>query len=109
MAAFAYSFIVTFVLLKLVDALVGLRVTTEEEEIGLDLTQHGERGYIMGIGELMGGVHEEHRLDAAPVRDGQRTDRRPSSTRASDRLRPLVTCEPAGPSCPAGLLSNGRK
>ena len=59
LAAFAYSFIVTFVLLKLVDALVGLRVTTEEEEIGLDLTQHGERGYIMGIGELMGGIHEE--------------------------------------------------
>jgi Amt family ammonium transporter len=57
-AAFAYSFAVTFVLLKLVDALVGLRVTTDEEEIGLDLTQHGERGYIMGIGELMGGIQE---------------------------------------------------
>jgi Amt family ammonium transporter len=58
-AAFAYSFTVTFLLLKLVDALVGLRVTTEEEEIGLDLTQHGERGYIMGIGELMGGLPEQ--------------------------------------------------
>jgi Amt family ammonium transporter len=52
-AAFSYSFIVTFVLLKLVDLLVGLRVTTEEEEVGLDLTQHGERGYIMGAGELL--------------------------------------------------------
>jgi Amt family ammonium transporter len=62
-AAFAYSFIVTFMLVKLVDALVGLRVSTEEEEIGLDLTQHGERGYIMGIGELL--VHpQEH--DAMP-------------------------------------------
>jgi Amt family ammonium transporter len=59
-AAFSYSFIVTFVLLKLVDLVVGLRVTTEEEEIGLDLTQHGERGYIMGIGELMGELpHQE--------------------------------------------------
>ena len=57
-AAFTYSFTATFVLLKVVDALVGLRVNTEEEEIGLDLTQHGERGYSMGIGELMGGIHE---------------------------------------------------
>ena len=32
-------------LLKLVDLTIGLRVTEEEEEIGLDLTQHGERGY----------------------------------------------------------------
>jgi hypothetical protein len=30
-------------------------VTPEEEEVGLDLTQHGERGYIMGVGELLGG------------------------------------------------------
>jgi Amt family ammonium transporter len=58
-AAFTYSFAATFVLLKIVDAVVGLRVTGDEEEIGLDLTQHGERGYIMGIGELMGGLHEE--------------------------------------------------
>jgi Amt family ammonium transporter len=55
-AAVAYSFIVSFALLKLVDATIGLRVTSEEEEAGLDLTQHGERGYIMGPGELMGGL-----------------------------------------------------
>jgi Amt family ammonium transporter len=56
-AAGAYSFAATFVILKLVDLTIGLRVTTDEEEVGLDLTQHGERGYIMGIGELMGGGH----------------------------------------------------
>jgi len=61
-AAFAYSFTMTFVLLKVVDALVGLRVTSEEEEIGLDLTQHGERGYNIGVGELMGGHHEQPHL-----------------------------------------------
>ena len=55
MAAAGYSFVVSFGLLKLVDVLVGLRVTPDEEDIGLDLTQHGERGYIMGVGELMGG------------------------------------------------------
>jgi Amt family ammonium transporter len=57
-AAAGYSFIVTFGILKLVDRTLGLRVTTDDEEIGLDLTQHGERGYIMGAGELLG-VHSE--------------------------------------------------
>ena len=35
----------SFILLKLVDKLVGLRVHVEDEDAGLDLTQHGERAY----------------------------------------------------------------
>jgi ammonium transporter, Amt family len=35
----------TFVILKLVGAFVGLRVDAEEESLGLDLSQHGERAY----------------------------------------------------------------
>jgi Amt family ammonium transporter len=35
----------TLVLLKLVDATIGLRVPAEHEIQGLDLTQHGEEGY----------------------------------------------------------------
>ena len=35
----------TFIILKLVDKLVGLRVHVEDEDAGLDLTQHGERAY----------------------------------------------------------------
>jgi ammonium transporter, Amt family len=35
----------TFILLKIVDAVVGLRVDIEDESVGLDLTQHGERAY----------------------------------------------------------------
>ncbi len=42
-----YSFIVTFVLLKLVDLIVGIRVTDEDEAIGLDLTQHNEEAYTV--------------------------------------------------------------
>ena len=38
-----YAFTVTFILLKVLDRVMGLRVTGDEEEIGLDLTQHGER------------------------------------------------------------------
>jgi Amt family ammonium transporter len=42
-----YSFIVSFVLLKIVDAVMGLRVSEDEERIGLDLTQHRESGYTI--------------------------------------------------------------
>ncbi|HEY5529290.1 MAG TPA: hypothetical protein VIL51_07595, partial [Thermoleophilia bacterium] len=34
-------------LLKLVDKLIGLRVTEDEERIGLDLTQHKESAYTI--------------------------------------------------------------
>jgi len=42
-----YSFVVSWVLLKIVDAFIGLRVSEDEERIGLDLTQHRESGYTM--------------------------------------------------------------
>jgi Amt family ammonium transporter len=35
----------TFIILKIVDAFIGLRVDQEEESIGLDLSQHGESAY----------------------------------------------------------------
>jgi ammonium transporter, Amt family len=38
---------VTFVILKVVDSVIGLRVTDEEETEGLDINQHDERGYIL--------------------------------------------------------------
>jgi Amt family ammonium transporter len=37
--------VVTWLLLKLLDATLGLRVSEESETQGLDLTEHGERGY----------------------------------------------------------------
>ena len=43
----AYSATVSFVLLKIVDALVGLRASEQSERIGLDLTDHRETGYTM--------------------------------------------------------------
>ena len=42
-----YSFVVTFVLLKVIDAVMGLRVSEQDETIGLDLTQHREAGYTI--------------------------------------------------------------
>jgi Amt family ammonium transporter len=41
-----FSIVVTFVILKVVDALVGLRVSPQQETIGLDVSQHEEEGYI---------------------------------------------------------------
>jgi ammonium transporter, Amt family len=43
--AWTLSIVGTLILLKLVDLIVGLRVTREEEIEGLDVTQHGEEGY----------------------------------------------------------------
>ena len=42
-----YSLVATVVLLKIVDALCGLRVEEEGERIGLDLSQHREAGYTL--------------------------------------------------------------
>ena len=44
-STFVYTGIVTFILLKLVDKLLVLRVDEEDETRGLDLTEHDERGY----------------------------------------------------------------
>lgn len=43
--AWVISAVGTLILLKVVDLVIGLRVTAEEENEGLDLTQHGEEGY----------------------------------------------------------------
>jgi len=40
-----YTGVLSFIILKIVDVVIGLRVTTEEEEEGLDLSLHDERGY----------------------------------------------------------------
>lgn len=43
--AWVLAIVGTFLILKIVDAVVGLRVTRDQEVEGLDLTQHGEEGY----------------------------------------------------------------
>jgi len=49
-AVFTYSFVVTSIILKVLDLTMGLRVTEEQEDLGLDVTQHGERGYVTDSG-----------------------------------------------------------
>jgi ammonium transporter, Amt family len=43
--AIVISIVATFIILKIVDAVVGLRVSEDEEQVGLDLSMHGEEGY----------------------------------------------------------------
>jgi len=45
LATLAFSGILTFLIAKVVQATVGLRVTPDEEAAGLDTTQHAETGY----------------------------------------------------------------
>jgi len=44
-AAVVYAFVVSYVLARIVDATLGLRVTEDEEYVGLDIAQHGEKAY----------------------------------------------------------------
>jgi Amt family ammonium transporter len=43
--SWTFALVGTFVLLKIVDAITGLRVIEEQEIEGLDITQHGEEAY----------------------------------------------------------------
>jgi Amt family ammonium transporter len=45
LASIAFAFVVTFILTKLLSRFMGLRVTDNEEEVGLDISEHGERAY----------------------------------------------------------------
>ncbi|MBI3610684.1 MAG: ammonium transporter [Nitrospirae bacterium] len=46
-ASWILALVGTFVILKVVDIIMGLRVTEEEERMGLDLSQHNESGYVL--------------------------------------------------------------
>jgi ammonium transporter, Amt family len=48
LAAATYSMLVTFAILKALDATIGLRVTSDQERDGLDTNLHGEEGYHLG-------------------------------------------------------------
>jgi Amt family ammonium transporter len=53
-AVAGYTIVMTLAILLILDRFFSLRVSAEEEDLGLDLTQHGQRGYMMGEGELIG-------------------------------------------------------
>jgi Amt family ammonium transporter len=50
LATYVLAIVGTWVILKVVDAIVGLRVSDEDEVVGLDLSQHSETAYVLGGG-----------------------------------------------------------
>ncbi len=70
-----YSVVVTFVLLKVLDATMGLRVEEDVEREGLDVNLHGEQGYILqGAGGMMSSdaTEESHGMGAVGHADPAR-------------------------------------
>ncbi|HET9094213.1 MAG TPA: ammonia channel protein, partial [Solirubrobacteraceae bacterium] len=57
LAAPAYAFAATFILLKLVGLVIPLRVAPTVESVGMDVVQHGEEAYNTGEGAIL--VHED--------------------------------------------------
>jgi ammonium transporter, Amt family len=55
-AVLAFSFVVTLIIAKAIDLVVGLRVSDEEEDQGLDLSQHAESAYNLGDVGSMGRI-----------------------------------------------------
>jgi Amt family ammonium transporter len=55
-ATLAYSLVVTYAILKVLDMVLGLRVTEEEEILGIDASQHGERAYLIDSGAPYAGI-----------------------------------------------------
>ena len=69
----AYAFIVTFILLKLVGAVMPLRATEHDEAVGMDVVYHGEEAYPTGEGAILvmpdaGGREEAGRRPRLAVR-----------------------------------------
>jgi Amt family ammonium transporter len=55
-ATIGYGFVMSFALAKLIDVFIGMRVSPEQEEEGLDLSQHAESGYSFGELGSMGRI-----------------------------------------------------
>jgi Amt family ammonium transporter len=54
-ATIVYSGVMSFVLLKLIGLVIPLRATDDDEEIGIDLSNHGEEAYVHGESAAMAG------------------------------------------------------
>ncbi|MEZ5078857.1 MAG: ammonium transporter [Solirubrobacterales bacterium] len=57
----AYAFIATFILIKLVGAMMPLRASEHEEAVGMDVYAHGEEAYVTGEGAILVMPDDERR------------------------------------------------
>jgi Amt family ammonium transporter len=68
LATFVMAIVGTWVILKVVDAVIGLRVSEEDEVAGLDLSQHSETAYALG-----GGSYSEFASGSSAFGEAMRT------------------------------------
>ena len=68
LAAPAYAFVATFILLKVIGAVMPLRASEKEEAMGMDINQHGEEAYVTGEGAILL-LPDDHEKVAVPVAD----------------------------------------
>ncbi len=66
-ATLAYSFVASLAIAKVIDAVIGLRVSPEQELEGLDRSQHAETAYLLTDVGSSGGMSGVHMPDKAPV------------------------------------------
>ena len=52
----AFSFVATLIIGKVIDVVIGLRVSPDDEAVGLDLSQHAETAYNFGDVASMGRI-----------------------------------------------------
>ena len=64
-----YAFVMTFVLLKLVGAVMPLRASERDEALGMDVVQHGEEAYVTGEGAILVLPDGDGPRAAVPVAD----------------------------------------
>ena len=65
-ATFAYCGLGTLLLLVVINAITRVRATQDEEIIGMDLSQHRERGYLLGGGEMLAFLAEPKAANTPP-------------------------------------------
>jgi len=68
LAAPAYAFVMTFILLKAIGAVMPLRASDREEAMGMDVVQHGEEAYVTGEGAILL-LPDDHEKVGVPVAD----------------------------------------
>ena len=65
LAAPAYAFVATFVILKAIGIVMPLRASEREEALGMDIVQHGEQAYIDGEGAIL--ISHEASAESPPL------------------------------------------
>jgi Amt family ammonium transporter len=64
----AYAFVATYVLLRLIGAVMPLRATPHDEALGMDVVSHGEEAYVSGEGAILLTVPDGAAEEEVPVR-----------------------------------------